>query len=82
MRTKIKASFHPLPKNLHKKTLQTNYKTDQKILLCAKPRTRQELIDGIKQFWEKLTVTKCKHTNHFKKVLPEGMAVNGAAAGY
>ena len=33
-----------------------------------KPRTKQELIDGIKEFWDSVTVAKClKYINHLKK---------------
>ena len=48
-----------------------------------KPTTKQELIDGIKEFWGKLTVTKCiKYINHIKKVSPKVVEMNGAATGY
>ena len=48
-----------------------------------KPTTKQQLIDGIKLFWETITVTKCNnYINHFKKVLPKVIKLNGAATGY
>ena len=48
-----------------------------------KPTTKEELIDGIKQFWETVTVDKCnKYINHLRKVLPKVIEVNGAATGY
>ena len=47
-----------------------------------KPRTKQELIDGIKEFWESMTVAKClKYINHFKKYY-QVIQLNGAATGY
>ena len=48
-----------------------------------KPKTKGELIDGIKEFWDGLTVSKClKYINHLKKALPKVIEVNGAATGY
>jgi len=39
------------------------------IRCVIKPKTKQELIDGIKEFWRNLTVTKCnKYINHLKEV--------------
>ena len=37
----------------------------------VKPHSKQELIDGIQQFWATVTVAKCKYINHLKKVIPE-----------
>ncbi len=48
-----------------------------------KPRTKQELIDGILSFWETVTVNKCrKYIGHLRKVLPKVIEMNGAATGY
>ena len=48
-----------------------------------KPTIKQQLTDGIKQFWETVTVTKCnKYINHLKKVLPKVIELNGVATGY
>ena len=48
-----------------------------------KPTTKQQLIDGIKDFWETVSVAKCeKYINHLKKVLPKVIELNGAATGY
>ena len=48
-----------------------------------KPTTKEQLIEGIKEFWETVTVTKCtKYINHLKKVLPKVIELNGAATGY
>ena len=49
----------------------------------VKPTTKEELIDGIKQFWETVTVAKCnKYINHLRKVLPKVIELNGAPTGY
>ena len=48
-----------------------------------KPKTKDELIEGIKKFWETVIVAKCvKYINHLKKVLPKVVELNGAATGY
>ena len=49
----------------------------------VKPTTKEELIQGIKQFWETVTVEKCnKYINHLRKVLPKVIELNGAPTGY
>lgn len=49
----------------------------------VKPSTKQELIDGIVQFWETVAVEKCnKYINHLKKVVPRVIELQGAATGY
>ncbi len=49
----------------------------------VKPHTKQELIDGIQQFWATVTVAKCaKYINHLKKVIPRVIELDGAATGY
>ena len=48
-----------------------------------KPKTKQELIDGISGFWATVDVDKCrKYIGHLSKVLPKIIEVNGAATGY
>ena len=49
----------------------------------VKPKTKQELIDGIHMFWNTLTVAKCrKYIGHLRKVIPKVLEVGGAATGY
>ena len=37
----------------------------------VKPQTKEELIDGIKKFWETVDATKCqKYIGHLRKVVP------------
>ena len=48
-----------------------------------KPRTKQQLIDGIQEFWETVDVVKCtKYIRHLRKVLPCVIGVEGEATGY
>ena len=49
----------------------------------VKPKTKQELITGIEQFWETVTGEKCrKYIRHLQKVIPKVIELNGAATGY
>jgi transposase len=49
----------------------------------VKPRTKEELINGIKEFWATLTPEKCgRYIHHLYKVVPAVIAREGAASGY
>ena len=49
----------------------------------VKPRTKQQLIDGIQAFWVTVDVTKCKkYIRHLRKVIPRVIELQGAATGY
>ena len=49
----------------------------------VKPKNKEELVEGIKKFWDTVSVAKCtKYINHLKKVLPKVVEMNGAATGY
>ncbi len=49
----------------------------------VKPRTKDELVEGIKLFWTKVDVAKCnKYINHLKKVIPKVIELKGMATGY
>ena len=49
----------------------------------VKPRSKEELIHGIKAFWATVTVAKCRtHIGHLKEVIPEVIKCDGAATGY
>lgn len=49
----------------------------------VKPQRKDELIQGIKRFWETVDVTKCKkYIGHLKKVIPEVSEQNGEPTGY
>ena len=49
----------------------------------VKPRTKQELIDGISQFWRTVNVHKYwRYINHLRKVIPKVIETNGNATGY
>ena len=48
-----------------------------------KPKTKQELVDGIRDFWKTVTVEKCnKYIGHLRKVIPKVIELEGAATGY
>lgn len=48
-----------------------------------KPKNKQELTDGIKKFWDTVTIAKCrKYINHLRKVIPKVIELNGEATGY
>ena len=48
-----------------------------------KPQTKQQLIDGIVEFWQTVDVQKCKkYIGHLKKVIPKVIELNGDATGY
>ncbi len=49
----------------------------------VKPRTKQELIDGILAFWDTVDQAKCaKYIGHLRKVIPKVIELDGAATGY
>ena len=49
----------------------------------VKPRTKQELIIGIKAFWATVSVEKCrKYISHLKKVIPAVICSEGRATGF
>lgn len=49
----------------------------------VKPTTKEQLIEGIQQFWATVTVEKCrKYIGHLKKVLPKIIVENGDVTGY
>ena len=48
-----------------------------------KPRTKQELVEGILEFWETVDIDKCKrYIRHLRKVIPRVIELNGDATGY
>ena len=49
----------------------------------AKPKTKDELINGIQQFWATVDLAKCsKYIGHLRKVIPKVIELQGAATGY
>ena len=49
----------------------------------VKPKTKGELVEGIKEFWRTVTMTKCvKYIDHLKKVIPRVIKLEGGANGY
>ena len=49
----------------------------------AKPKNKEQLIDGIQQFWRTMTREKCcRYINHIHKVIPKVIENSGNATGY
>ena len=49
----------------------------------VKPRNKDELVQGIKNFWKTVNVSKCnKYIRHLRKVLPCIIELDGDATGY
>ena len=49
----------------------------------AKPKSKQELIDGIMQFWQTVDAEKCcRYIGLLNKVLLKVIEVQGEATGY
>ena len=49
----------------------------------VKPQTKEQLIDGIEQFWHTVNEEKCRrYIGHLRKVIPKVIEVNGEATGY
>ena len=49
----------------------------------VKPRTKDELVMGITDFWKTVTPTKCtRYIRHLQKVIPRVIEEEGAATGY
>ena len=48
-----------------------------------KPKTKEQLIQGIQQFWATVDEVKCrKYIGHLRKVIPKVIDLEGAATGY
>ena len=49
----------------------------------VKPRTKEQLVEGIHEFWATVDVQKCqKYIRHLRKVVPRVIELNGDATGY
>ena len=49
----------------------------------VKPKTKDELLAGILEFWETVDIAKCKkYIHHLRKVVPKIIQVNGGPTGY
>lgn len=50
---------------------------------CVKPKTKNELVTGIKQYWESLTDTQCsRYIDHIHKVLPHVVLNQGGPTNF
>ena len=49
----------------------------------VKPKTKEELIDGIERYWKTVNKEKCaRYIRHLRKVIPRVIELNGNATGY
>ena len=49
----------------------------------VKPKTKDQLIAGIEEFWKTVSVAKCqKYISHLRKVVPKVIELNGGPTGY
>lgn len=49
----------------------------------VKPRTKEQLIEGLLRFWKTVDVAKCnRYIRHLRKVIPQIIALDGRATGY
>lgn len=49
----------------------------------VKPTTKDQLVEGIRQFWSTIDMAKCcRYIRHLQKVLPKVVDVQGNATGY
>ena len=49
----------------------------------VKPKTKEELIDGIERYWKTVNKEKCaRYIRHLWKVIPRVIELNGNATGY
>ena len=49
----------------------------------AKPANKEELVQGIKDFWKTVTPAMCKrYVDHVRKVVPAVIASHGGPTGY
>ncbi len=49
----------------------------------VKPKNKDELINGIREFWKTVDKQKCtKYIRHLRKVIPKIIELNGCATGY
>ena len=45
-----------------------------------KPKSKEQLINGIEQFWATVDASKCcRYINHIQKVIPKVIDCNGSA---
>ena len=49
----------------------------------VKPHTKEDLINGIQEFWLTMDINKCKkYIGHLRKVVPRVIELGGDATGY
>jgi len=59
------------------------YTLQEYIRQIVKPANKDELIQGIQQFWDTVDVQKCRqYIGHLRKVLPRIVELDGDATGF
>ena len=59
------------------------YTLQEYIRRIVKPANKDELIQGIQQFWDTVDVQKCRqYISHLRKVLPRIVELDGDATGF
>ena len=59
------------------------YELKEYIRREIKPKIKEELIDGIQQFWGTVDQAKCnKYIGHLQKVIPKVIELEGSVTGY
>lgn len=59
------------------------YELKEYIRREVKPRIKEQLVEGIQEFWATVDVEKCqKYICHLRKVLPQVIELNGDATRY
>ena len=49
----------------------------------VKPKVKDELLNGLKEFWKTVDVAKCrKYIRHLRKVVPKVIDLDGGPTGY
>ena len=49
----------------------------------VKPKSKDEMVSGIEEFWDSVSGEKCrKYIRHLHKVVPKATEVGGEATGY
>ena len=63
--------------------MNINFSIQEFLRREVKPTKKEELVNGILQFWTSVTPAKCqRYISHLDKVIPEIIQVQGEATGF
>ena len=63
--------------------MNINFSIQEFLRREVKPTKKEELVNGILQFWTSFTPAKCqRYISHLDKVIPEIIQVQGEATGF